>query len=175
MPLFLITGLPGSGKSTACAELKNRGIEAYDGDEDKLAKWYDNKTGLPIEDESRVRNPEFLRTHSRDIARSVVEDLARQAKDKTIFLCADPENEAALRDLFTHVFALVVDEQTLRHRLATRTNNTWGKLPHEIAYSLALRDEWFASYKKFHYDVIDATQPTRDIVDHILEKTMALR
>lgn len=44
MPLIYITGVSGTGKSTVWAELKNRGIEAYDVDEDGLARWQNNKT-----------------------------------------------------------------------------------------------------------------------------------
>ncbi|HYH36530.1 MAG TPA: AAA family ATPase [Candidatus Saccharimonadales bacterium] len=126
MSLILITGLPGSGKSTVCAELKLRGYEAYDGDEDHLAKWYDRKTGRAAAKEVEECTPEFLQVHSRDISRGTVARLASKAHGKLVFLCGDPENEAELQDLFTKTFALVVNEDVLRHRLATRTNNDWG-------------------------------------------------
>lgn len=172
MSLFLITGLPGSGKSTACAELKARGYKAYDGDYDRLAKWYNDATGRPIEERTyHKRTPKFLQTHSRDISREAAEDLAAKAKHKTIFLCADPENEDELVPLFAKVFALVLDEDTRQHRLATRVNNQWGKLPHEVAYDLAVKPKAFNRYKKFGYDVIDAAQPTGAIVDYIEART----
>jgi adenylate kinase family enzyme len=167
MSLFLVTGLPGSGKSTASAELKARGHEAYDGDYDRLAKWYNNATGQPVEESYHKRTTDFLETHSRDISRQTVEDLAAKAKHKTIFLCADPENEDELVPLFTKAFALVLDEDVRQHRLATRTNNQWGKLPHEVAYDLAIKPIAFARYKKFGYDVIDAEQTINAIVDYI--------
>ncbi|HTB48618.1 MAG TPA: AAA family ATPase [Verrucomicrobiae bacterium] len=142
MPLFLITGLPGSGKSTVCAELKARGYEAYDGDEDGLAKWYDGQGRAIHEKYYRNRSPEFLRQHSRDISREIVEGLATKAQDKPIFLCEDPENEVELNDLFEKVFALMLDDTTRNHRLVTRTNNQWGKLPHEREYSVAYGKKW---------------------------------
>lgn len=40
--------MPGSGKTTVRNELKSRGYEAYDGDEDGLAKWYNDATGVVI-------------------------------------------------------------------------------------------------------------------------------
>jgi adenylate kinase family enzyme len=170
MPLFLVTGLPGSGKSTTRAELKARGYEAYDGDEDHLAQWYNIETGEAVKFRDEMRTPEFVQAHSRDISREVIEDLTAKARAKIIFLCADPENEAELRDLFTDIFALVVDDETLKHRLATRINNKWGKLPHEIEYSLAFKQKWYDTYKKFNYITIDSSQPIGVIVDQILEK-----
>ena len=173
MSLFLVTGLPGSGKSTTYTELKARGYDAYDGDYDHIAKWYNTKTGQPVEKEGhyRERTPEFLATHSRDISRQAVEDLAAKAKHKTIFLCGDPENEDKLVDLFAKVFALVLNEDIRQRRLATRTNSQWGKLPHEIAYDLAIKPKAFSRYKRFGYDVINAEQPTNLIVEYIETQT----
>ena len=169
MPLFLITGLPGSGKSTVCVGLKARGYESYDGDEDRLAKWYDNETGLAVEVGIEECTPEFLRTHSRDISRETVKRLAAEAGDKPVFLCGDPENEEELRDLFTEIFALVADDKTLKRRIAMRTNNEWGKRPHELAYSLALREKSYDNYRKFGYVTLDSTQPPESIINQILE------
>lgn len=171
MPIFLITGLPGSGKSTLCAELKSRGYEAYDADEDRLAKWYDNRTGLAIEEEHYIEHsPEFLRTHSRDISRESVKGLAAKAQDKPIFHCGDGENEEELQDLFDEIFALILDHETRSHRLATRTNNNWGKLPREREYSMAFGKKWDVLRERFGYATIDATQPVEDIADQVIAK-----
>jgi dephospho-CoA kinase len=170
MPLYLVTGLSGCGKSTVCAELKSRGYEAYDGDEDHLAEWYNNKTRRAVYIDRKDRTPKFLQTHSRDILRPVVEKLAVKAKDKTVFLCGDPMNEDELRDLFEEVFALVADKQTIKHRLATRTNNQWGKEPYELEFTFSFHKKALEDAKKYNYVTIDATKPTKDIVDLILEK-----
>jgi hypothetical protein len=170
MPLFSITGLSGTGKSTANAGLKARGYESYDGDEDYLAEWYNTDTGLLAKVDIAECTPEFLLHHSRDISREIVKGLAAKAEGKPVFLCGAHENEGELQDLFAGTFGLVLDEELLKHRLAVRTNNDWGKLPHELAYSLAFKQKWYANCKRFNYITIDADQPTKRIVDQILEK-----
>lgn len=169
MPLFLITGLPGSGKSTTCEELQSRGYMAYDGDYDGLAAWYSLQTGLEVKKRDEDRTAEFGRTHSRDIKRHKVESLADQAQDKPIFLCADPENIDELREFFAKIFMLTIDEDTRRYRLATRTNNKWGKLAHEVERDQIFRKKAAGDMEKFNYVTIDATRSTNDIVDYILE------
>jgi broad-specificity NMP kinase len=161
MALFLVTGLPGTGKSTICAELKARGFTAYDGDYDHLAYWYNDATGEPILG-NHERTIEFLDSHSRDIKSETIRKIV--ANDKPIFVCADPENEDELVPLFDRIFALVLDEEMRQTRLASRTNNQWGKLPHEVAYDLAIKPRSYARYEKFGYIKIDASQTPEDIV-----------
>ncbi len=170
MPLFSITGLSGTGKSTVNTELKARGYESYDGDEDHLAQWYKSDTGALVEVDIEECTPEFLLYHSRDISRGIVEELASKANSKPVFLCGAHENEGELQDLFAGVFGLVLDDETLKQRLTTRTTNQWGKLPHELEYSLAFKQKWYDNCRRFDYIIIDAAQPTKDIVDYILEE-----
>jgi adenylate kinase family enzyme len=166
MPLFLITGLPAAGKSTVCVELKARGYEAYDGDNDHLSRWFDSK-GREVEQE---RTLEFFRTHTCDLPRQTVETLAAKAKEAPIFICNNPQNEIELHDLFDKIFALVIDVDTMKDRLASRTTNDWGKLPYELQVTLDDVQPRHDMYGKFGYIKIDGTQPTNNIVDQILEK-----
>lgn len=173
MPLYYITGGSATGKSTILLELKRRGYEAYDVDEagPVTAKWHNKQTGY-IHPKSSVkahqRTPEFLKVHSWRVHRQEVEDLAKQAQTKNIFLGGTIDNLKEIRDLFKNTFALVIDTDTLRHHLLTRTNNDWGKSPHELQLSLDWNQNAVASHKKKGQIIIDATQPVEKVVDEIL-------
>ena len=75
-----------------------------------------------------------------------------------------------LLDLFVTVFALSIDENTLKHRLETRTNNDWGKQPHELQWSLEQLSYRQGFYKKAGFMTIDAMQPVKTVVDAILNE-----
>ncbi len=172
MSLFFITGISGSGKSEVTRELKARSYEAYDTDDDGLAKWQNNETGY-IHPKSSVkqesRTDDFLHSHSWNVSRQDVIKLAERAKDKPIFLCGVADNAHELLDLFSKVFALAIDGDTLKHRLETRTGNNWGKQPHELQWSLKQQESKNKAYRNAGFTIIDAAQPVRKVVDGILK------
>lgn len=176
MALFFITGIAGSGKSSVAYELKSRGYEAYDTDNDGFSRWYNNQTGY-IHPKSSVKNEdrtqEFLKIHSWIVPRSSAEELAKRAANKTVFLCGVAHNEDEVRDLFKLVFELTIDDKTLIYRLTTRTTNDWGKQPHELEKTLESQHKAAALYPKHNPILIDATQPIGVVVDDILEKVNA--
>ena len=173
MPLHYITGISGSGKSTTLSELARRGYETYDVDEagPATAKWHNDTTGF-VHPKSSVkkedRTPEFLASHSWKVPRAEVAELANQASAKTIFLGGAIANESELHDLFDSVFALTIDDDTLTRRLASRTNNDWGKNPHELEQTLAANHELGERYRKLGYVVINSDQATEAVITEIL-------
>jgi len=176
MPLFFITGSAGTGKTTVGRVLKTRGYEAYDVDEDGLAKWQHNQTGY-IHPKSSVkreqRTPDFLANHSWNFPRQEAEVLAAKAENMPIFLCGALANEDELYDLFGGRFALYVDDEILAHRLATRTSGDWGKQPHELQHTLEHHSEAYEKYRRLGFIIVDATQPLESMVDYIIQETKA--
>lgn len=174
MPLFFITGQSGAGKSQLTLTLRENGYEAYDTDDDGLARWQHNTTQY-IHPKSSVkahmRTEEFLAEHSWNIPRDYIEQLADSAQTKTIFLLGVIENEVEVRDLFARTFALQIDDATMTRRLQTRTNNNWGKQPHELQRSLAANKTAVEQWRALGYTIIDATQPIDKVVSQILEAT----
>jgi dephospho-CoA kinase len=171
MALFLISGTAGTGKSQVCRALQEKGYEAYDTDDDGLARWQHNETRY-IHPKSSVkpemRTADFIASHSWNVPREHVQDLANKAADHPIFVCGSLGNESELRDLFGAVFALYVDDDTLTHRLATRTTNDWGKQPHELEQTLLHHHEIYDMHRKLGDFVIDASQPPEKVVEEIL-------
>ncbi|GAC1392135.1 MAG: hypothetical protein NVSMB46_07090 [Candidatus Saccharimonadales bacterium] len=172
MALFFITGIAGSGKSTVTNELKSRGYEAYDTDDDGFSRWLNSQTGY-IHPKSSVkkedRTEEFLKNHIWVVPRASLEKLSKLALDKTIFLCGVASNEDEIRDLFKLIFELTIDDKTLIHRLTTRTTNDWGKQPHELEKTLESQHGAAGLYRKHNPILIDATQSIKLVVDNIIE------
>lgn len=176
MSLYLITGNSGTGKTAVYRELKTRGYKAIDTDEDGLAKWQHNTTGY-IHPKSSIkahqRTPEFLEQHSWNVPRSDVEEMAKTAQGKTVFLCGVLANEPELTDLFEKVFALYVDDETLKNRLETRTDNDWGKQPHELERVLKWHHYIYDVYRKTGVIIIDATQSIDKVITEIINYTIS--
>lgn len=166
MPLILVTGISGAGKSTVCQELKSRGYEAYDSDEDNISAWCDNETGEKVT--ASERTPAFRARHSWKMTRARVEDLAGRAKNHPVFLCGVATNENEVWDLFCKVIALTVDENTLRQRIFHRSTNDFGKAVHEWNEILAWQRNTEAAYRQFGHIIIDATRPLSQVVDEVL-------
>jgi dephospho-CoA kinase len=176
MSLFLIGSTAGTGKSTVCRLLKDRGYEADDTDDDGLARRQHTKTGY-IHPKSSVkadqRTPEFLAQHIWSVPRQTIQEMTAKSKGRQVFLCGSLGNEDEVYDLFTRVFALYVDDKTLTHRLQTRTTNDWKKQPHELAQTLEHHHRVYDTHRSRGDIIVDATTPLEEVVEAILKQAEA--
>jgi len=78
-------------------------------------------------------------------------------------------NQDKCADLFTHRFLLCIDDETMRHRLLTRTTNDFGKDPCELAQQLELNRGADAVGRRTGWIVVDATQPIAEVADRIVQ------
>jgi dephospho-CoA kinase len=167
--LVWITGVSGTGKSTVRVELARRGYERFDADEGGIAVWRARTAGEEVYDPGGGNHPDsWLEDHCWMISRARVEQLARMARDKPVFLCGSVENEDEVWELFDFVICLVLDESTLRERLATRTTNEFGKARVELDAILGWNRTMESTYREFGAFVVNANQPLNDVVDQIL-------
>jgi len=143
---YLISGLPGTGKTTVCEELRLRGLRAIDAD-----RAFSRQTDLGWVWQDAVLT-------------KVLDDVT----DERLFICGSASNRDDYLYRFSKVFILYVDDETLCHRLTHRTNNNFGKDPAVLARQLA-RNKGVKEYSlQRGRIVIDATQPVATIVDEIL-------
>jgi hypothetical protein len=172
MPLIYVTGISGSGKSAVLKELRSRGYEAYGTDEDGIAAFYDNHTGEKLANPPGTaagRTPEWRSRYTYKMGRDEVGRLATHATDGPVFLCGVAANENEVWDLFSKVLALVIDDDTLELRIATRTNNNFGQVPHELESILKWQAGAEKTYRRHGVTMIDATRPIAEVVDDVVQ------
>jgi len=154
---ILVEGGSGSGKSAVADELTKRGYSAINSD--WLCYNGDPETGEPVE--ARMHD-----TWIWDLPK-ILELL--NSSDPVTFICGGARNREKIIDRFDAVFELMIDEDTLRHRIVTRAEgNDWGKKPDELAKILELHRSGVD--RPANAIEIDATKPLQDVVDEILEK-----
>ncbi|PRY38039.1 AAA family ATPase [Umezawaea tangerina] len=172
MPLIWITGTSGAGKSTLCAHLNSLGHPAVDADWEGYNHWVDRTTGLTVADPPDPVPPGWLDRFSWRVNRQQVEALAA-GTEETTYLCGTVENEDDVRDLFALTICLVVDDETLEHRLLTRTTNTFGKHPEELAAALHHNAAVEPTYRSLGATIVDGTRPLDQVTRAVLEAALS--
>ncbi len=177
MPLVWVTGNSGAGKSTVCALLNNLGELAVNADWEGYNHWVDRTSGQVAADPPYPVPAGWLERFAWRISRAEVEALAARAHDKTAFLCGSAENEADVWDLFDLVVCLVIDNETLRGRLLTRTTNAFGKHPEELAAALGSNADAESTYRRLDATIIDGRRLPAEVAGAVLAaaKTAPIR
>lgn len=146
---YLISGLPGTGKTSVCQTLQSMGYSAIDADQ---AFGYQSPDGWLWKNEKIM---------------AVINDLSQER----VFICGSATNREDYLPSFDKVFILHVDDKTLKHRLQNRTNNGFGKNPKVTARQVQLNQGIKEYSIRLGRIVIDATQPldliVRDIIAQI--------
>ena len=154
---YLISGLPGTGKTSICEALNLQGYTAIDADKTFSFRG-DPETGLPTPD------PNQLTWLWDKIKIELV--LNDQTNDK-IFICGSATNRDKFLDRFVQVFILRVDNNTLKHRLQNRTNNNFGKDPTILKRQITHNNGVVSYAQKMGFVLIDATKPIDDVINEI--------
>lgn len=120
MRAFLITGNPGTGKSTLAAELGRRGQRAIDADD--LASWEDS-SGMPVHPSAPVDEAwQLAHRWVWNRARIEAAIAASDHPDEMVFVCGIAVNQDQMLDLFERVFLLAIEADAQDARLARATS-----------------------------------------------------
>src|SRR3954469_24481110 len=117
MAKVLITGMSGTGKSTALRLLARRGHRTVDTDTDRWSRWVTLPDGSPDWIWREQAMTELLAGHT----------------SGSLFVAGCKSNQGEFYPRFDHIVLLSAPADVLLARIASRTTNPYGKRPGERA------------------------------------------
>lgn len=150
MRRVLVTGMSGTGKSSALAALEELGFQVVDTDEPGWTEWSDQDGGYVWREER------------------IAQLLARE-DGPSLYVSGTVSNQGRFYSRFDAVVLLSAPPDVLLTRIETRTTNPFGKSPEQR--ELILRDlaEVEPLLRRTCTHEIDATQPLTTIVEQLAE------
>ena len=150
MRRVLVTGMSGTGKSTALVELQRRGFQVVDTDDPPWSEWSDADGGYVWREDLIV---ELLDGHG----------------GPTLFVSGTVSNQGRFYPRFDAVVLLSAPADVLLQRIATRTTNDYGKEAGDRALILQHLAEVEPLLRATCTHEIDATRPIDDVVAQLTE------
>lgn len=144
MKRILLTGMSGTGKSTVIVELATRGYRAIDMDEPGWSEYAPDGDWIWRED-------------------CVREALACEEGD-VLFISGCASNQVRFYPQFDAIVLFSAPTEVLIERLATRTNNPYGKHPDELAEVLGYLETVEPRLRRNATHEIDTRAPLDEVV-----------
>lgn len=163
----LITGYPGTGKSTIAKVLKARGRHSYD-----TEAMCNYMHAVNVHSGKRIAIPSPVPRGWFDTTGSYNWDIPRVTallnSYEEIYICALADNQEEFYPLFDKIFILLLDEVELENRLLSRPTTPYGKDRDELADIMLLHKHFEQSLIESGAVPIDVHPSINEIVDTIL-------
>ena len=150
MRKVLVTGMSGTGKSTALAELAKRGFQVVETDDAPWSEWSEADGGYIWRED-------------------LVEELLSREDGPTLYVSGTVSNQGRFYPRFEAVVLLSAPVDELLRRLKTRTTNDYGKAADERALILGDVADVEPLLRASCTHEIDAMQPIADVVAQLVE------
>jgi adenylate kinase family enzyme len=146
----LVTGMSGTGKSTALAELAKRGFQVVETDDARWSEWSEAEGGYVWRED-------------------LVAELLSRDDGATLYVSGTVSNQGRFYPRFDAVVLLSAPADVLLRRIETRTTNDYGKAAEERALVISHLAEVEPLLRASCTHEIDATRPIADVVAQLVE------
>lgn len=146
----LVTGMSGTGKSTALSALERRGFEVVDTDVGGWTEWSDADGGY-VWREDRM------------------DELLSRGSGAPLFVSGTVSNQGRFYPYFDAVVLLSAPADVLLGRIESRTTNDFGKTADQRATILRDLAEVEPLLRASCTRELDATRPVSEVVDQLVE------
>jgi shikimate kinase len=153
MAKVLLTGMSGTGKSTALAELATRGHRVVDTDDAGWCRW------APVPDDAAG---EWLWDEDRMAALLGADDA------RTLYVSGCVSNQRRFYDRFDAIVLLSAPVEVILERIENRTTNDYGKGPGERDRILGHLASVEPLLRASSTHEIDTSRPLADVVDALV-------
>ena len=149
MRRILVTGMSGTGKSTALAELAKRGFQVVETDDAPWSDWSEADGGYVWRED-------------------LVEELLSRDDGATLFVSGTVSNQGRFYPRLDAVVLLSAPVDVLLRRIETRTTNDYGKAAEERALIVRHVAEVEPLLRATCTHEIDAAQPLGAVVSQLV-------
>jgi len=150
MRRVLVTGVSGTGKSTALAELAKDGFRVVETDYPPWSEWSDADGGYVWRED-------------------LIAELLSREEGATLYVSGTVSNQGRFYPRFDAVVLLSAPADVLLRRIESRTTNDYGKTAEERALILNHIAEVEPLLRASCTHEIDAAQPIADVVAQLVE------
>jgi shikimate kinase len=153
MSKVLVTGMSGTGKSSALRLLAERGFQTVDTDSDEWSYWVTSPDG----------SPDWIWRED------VMSNLLRRHVGKSLFVAGCKTNQGRFYAAFDHIALLSAPVDLLFKRIAVRSDNPYGKTSGEREMILRHVEEVEPLLRASATTEIDASAPLEDVVSQLAQ------